>query len=79
MQLQGWKQIERKIVGPAGFNANPNTIPHGTGQADLIHHQLQLEHLLILSSSLSNQIQLQKQLQQCHYLVIHSLLVFGAV
>jgi hypothetical protein len=54
IQLKGRKKIEHKIVGPAGFNANPNTIPHGTGQADLIHHQLQLEHLLIEASGVGS-------------------------
>jgi hypothetical protein len=47
VQLQGRKKIEHKIVGPAGFNANANTIPQRPRQTDLIHHQLQLEHLLI--------------------------------
>ena len=47
VQLQSRKKIKHKIVGPAGFNANANTIPHGPRQKDLIHHQLQLEHLLV--------------------------------
>jgi len=47
VQLQGRKKIKHKIVGPAGFNANANAITHGTRQTDLIHHQLQLEHLLV--------------------------------
>ena len=47
VQLQGREKIEHEIVGPAGFNANANAIPQGTGQMDLIHHQLQLEHLLV--------------------------------
>ena len=47
VQLQGRKKIEHKIVGPAGFNANANQIPPGPSQTDLIHHQLQLEHLRV--------------------------------
>ena len=54
VQLQGRKKIEHKIVGPAGFNANPNTIPNGPRQTDLIHHQLQLENLLVEASSLGS-------------------------
>ena len=54
LQLQGRKKIEHKIVGPAGFNANANAIPHGAGQTDLIHHQLQLEHLLVEASGVGS-------------------------
>ena len=54
VQLQGRKKIEHKIVGPAGFNANANAIPHGTGQTDLIHHQLQLDNLLDAASGLGS-------------------------
>tara|TARA_B100002051_G_scaffold223574_1_gene218171 strand:- start:117 stop:344 length:228 start_codon:yes stop_codon:yes gene_type:complete len=54
VQLQGRKQIEHKIVGPAGFNANANTIPHGPRQTDLIHHQLQLENLLVKASGVGS-------------------------
>jgi hypothetical protein len=54
MQLQGRKKIEHKIVGPAGFNTNPNTIPPGPRQTDLIHHQLQLEHLLVEASGVGS-------------------------
>jgi len=57
VQLQGRKKIEHKIVGPAGFNANANAIPHGTGQTDLIHHQLQLEHLLVEASGMGSPIE----------------------
>ena len=54
VQLQGRKKIEHKVVGPAGFNAKANTIPHGPRQTDLIHHQLQLENLLVEASSLGS-------------------------
>jgi hypothetical protein len=57
VQLQGRKKIEHKIVGPAGFNANANAIPHGTGQTDLIHHQLQLEHLLVEASGMGSPVE----------------------
>ena len=57
VQLQGWKKIEHKIVGPSGFNANANAIPHGTGQADLIHYQLQLEHLLVEASGMGSPVE----------------------
>ena len=54
MQLQGRKKIEHKIVGPAGFNANANAITPGPRQTDLIHHQLQLEHLLVEASGVGS-------------------------
>ena len=54
VQLQDREKIENKIVGPAGFNANANAITNGTGQTDLIHHQLQLEHLLVKASGVGN-------------------------
>ena len=54
VQLQDRKKIEHKIVGPAGFNANPNVITNRTGQTDLIHHQLQLEHLLVEASGMGS-------------------------
>ena len=54
VQLQGRKKIEHKIVGPARFNANANAIPHGQRQTDLIHHQLQLEHLLVEASGVGS-------------------------
>ena len=54
VQLQGRKKIKDKVVGPAGFNANANTIPHGPRQTDLIHHQLQLEHLLVDASGVGS-------------------------
>jgi hypothetical protein len=54
VQLQGRKKIEHKIVGPAGFNANANAIPPGPCQTDLIHHQLQLEHLLVEASGVGS-------------------------
>ena len=54
MQLQGRKKSEHKIVRPPGFNANANAIPHGPGQTDLIHHQLELKHLLIQALGLGN-------------------------
>ena len=57
VQLQGRKKIEHKIVGPAGFNANANAIPHGTGKPDLIHHQLQLEHLLVEASGMGSPVE----------------------
>ena len=57
VQLQGRKKIEHKIVGPSGFNANAKAIPHRTGQTDLVHHQLQLEHLLVEASGLGSPIE----------------------
>ena len=52
--LQGRKKIEQKIVCPARFNAYAISIPHGPGQTDLIHHQLELKHLLIQALGLGN-------------------------
>ncbi|MGB0875283.1 MAG: hypothetical protein ACPGSE_08720 [Synechococcus sp.] len=57
VQLQGRKKIEHKIVGPAGFNANANAIPHGTGKTDLIHNQLQLEDLLVEASGMGSPVE----------------------
>ena len=57
VQLQGWKKIEHKIVGPSRFNANANAIPHRTGKTDLIHHQLQLEHLLVEASGMGSPVE----------------------
>ena len=47
MLLQGWKNLQNQIVGTTRFSAHTIAIPHGTSQPDLIHHQLQLEHLLV--------------------------------
>ena len=57
MQLQDRTEIYYKIVGPAGFNANANAIPHRTGKTDLIHHQLQLEHLLVEASGMGSPVE----------------------
>ena len=63
VQLQGRKQIEHKIVCPAGFNANANAITPGPRQTDLIHHQLQLEHLLVEASGVGSPVEAAAQQQ----------------
>jgi hypothetical protein len=57
IQLQSRKKIKHKIVGSAGFNANANAILHRMGQTDLIHHQLQLEHLLVEASGMDSPVE----------------------
>ena len=65
VQLQSRKKIQHQIVGPAGFNANANVIVKGTSQTDLIHQQLQLEHLLVEAFGMGspNETEAQQQAQ----------------
>ena len=54
MPLQSRKNLQQQIVGTTRFSAHTIPITDGPGQPDLIHHQLQLEHLLIQTFGLGS-------------------------